>query len=271
MALQEPGVIELKDGRLMMFCRTHTGYAYISFSGDQGDTWSSDVPMPGILAALAAPAIKRIPTTGNLLMVWDDLSMGVPNWSPGKRTPYTVGISFDEGKTWERKKNIEDDPEGWYCYTAMEFVGDHVLLAHTGGKRDLSKNLSGLETTQVTRFNLAWLYKPTPTPPTKMPAWAKAHHMTVFVFTGQSNSVGCTANPKENDITPGKDPLDEKIPFFWSNHSPRTGDGPDILYGDSGGKIVTLRTSKAGESIRCSGGRRSASPGAWRRQERRTS
>ena len=144
----------------MMFCRTHIGYAYISFSSDQGETWSLDVPMPGILAALAAPAIKRIPKTGDLLMVWDDHTMVTSTTHPyyGKRTPYTVGISRDQGKTWEKVKNIEDDVEGWYCYTAIDFVGDHVLLAHCAGKCYPTKNL-GLDTTQITRFNLAWLYQ----------------------------------------------------------------------------------------------------------------
>ena len=130
-ALQEPGVVELKDGRLVMFCRTHIDLAFISYSSDQGETWSLNVPMPGIRAALAAPAIKRIPKTGDLLMVWDDHSMVTSTTHPyyGRRTPFTVGISRDEGKTWEKVKNIEDAPDGWYCYTAIAFVGDHVLLA----------------------------------------------------------------------------------------------------------------------------------------------
>jgi hypothetical protein len=81
-----------------------------------------------------------------------------------------------------------------------------------------------------------------------MPAWAKAPHVTVFVLTGQSNSLGTTGDPKETDITPGKDPLDEKIPFFWSNRSPLVGDAPAMLYGDSGGKIVTLRAQQ-GEGV----------------------
>ena len=117
--------------------------------------------MPGILAALAAPAIKRIPKTGDLLMVWDDHSMVTSTNHPcyGRRTPYTVAISRDEGKTWEKIKNIEDDANGWYCYTAIGFVGDHVLLAHCAGQRDLTKNLGGLETTQITRFSVDWLYK----------------------------------------------------------------------------------------------------------------
>ncbi|GDY19767.1 hypothetical protein LBMAG56_11120 [Verrucomicrobiota bacterium] len=66
----------------------------------------------------------------------------------------------------------------------------------------------------------------------------------IFVLTGQSNSLGTTADKKEPDITPGTDPLDAQIPFFWANRSTRAGDGPTALYDDSGGKIVTLRAQK---------------------------
>ncbi len=68
-----------------------------------------------------------------------------------------------------------------------------------------------------------------------------ARHVKVFVLTGQSNSLGTTADPAEKDVSPGEDPLDARIPFFWRNRSTRTGDGPSVLYGDSGGKIVSLR------------------------------
>ena len=66
----------------------------------------------------------------------------------------------------------------------------------------------------------------------------------IFVLTGQSNSLGTTADKQEPDITPGTDPLDVQIPFFWANRSTRAGDGPAVLYDDSGGKIVTLRAQK---------------------------
>ncbi len=71
-----------------------------------------------------------------------------------------------------------------------------------------------------------------------------AKHVRVFVLTGQSNSLGTTADPGEKDVSPGKDALDAAIPFFWSNRSTRAGDGPSVLYGDSGGKIVSLRVQQ---------------------------
>ena len=66
----------------------------------------------------------------------------------------------------------------------------------------------------------------------------------VFVLTGQSNSLGTTADPAEDDTSPGEDPLDARIPFLWSNRSARAGDDPAMLYGDSGGSIVSLRAQQ---------------------------
>jgi hypothetical protein len=152
--VQEPGVIELKDGRLMMFCRTTAGCQHISFSADGGDTWS---PLaPSNIAAPCSPAsIKRIPKTGDLLLVWNN-HQDVDAQHKGKRTPLTVAVSRNEGRTWEKVKNLEDDPDGWYCYTAIAFAGDDVLLGHCSGSTKLVPHLAF---TQVTRFPLDWLDK----------------------------------------------------------------------------------------------------------------
>lgn len=66
----------------------------------------------------------------------------------------------------------------------------------------------------------------------------------IFVLTGQSNSLGTTADPKETDITPGADPLDAGIPFFWANRSTRAGDGPAVMIGSSDGKIKTIQAQQ---------------------------
>jgi hypothetical protein len=73
------------------------------------------------------------------------------------------------------------------------------------------------------------------------PKFTKGNRVRIFVLTGQSNSLGTTADPDEKDITPGVDPLDQQIPFFWSNHSTR---GSGVLYGNSEGKILTLRVQQ---------------------------
>jgi hypothetical protein len=149
---QEPGVVELKDGRVMMFIRTNAGVQYLSFSADGGDSWSPMVPS-NIPSPQSPASIERIPSTGDLLLVWNNHA-DVPKERAGLRTPYNAAISRDEGKTWQNVHTIEDDPDGWYCYTAVEIVGDHVLLGHCSGKRS-----QALATTQITRFPLKWLYE----------------------------------------------------------------------------------------------------------------
>ncbi|HEX4793319.1 MAG TPA: sialidase family protein [Humisphaera sp.] len=153
--LQEPLVAELKDGRLLMLCRTDQGFLFRSYSQDRGQTWSA--PEPSDLASPLSPAsLKRIPKTGDLLLVWNDHT-AIDAAHRGKRTPLTVAISNDEGKTWTHRKTLYDDPQGWYCYCAIAFVGERVLLGHCAGLQ--TKMSSGLTTTVVTSFGVDWLYR----------------------------------------------------------------------------------------------------------------
>jgi hypothetical protein len=56
-------------------------------------------------------------------------------------------VSHDDGKTWRDVATLEDDPHGWYCYTAVEFVGENLLLAYCAGNR---RENNGLAETQIT-------------------------------------------------------------------------------------------------------------------------
>ena len=150
---QEPGLIELKTNKLLLFCRTESGVQYFSFSDDSGETWSPLEP-GNIKSPLSPASIERIPSTGDLLLVWNNNFK--EGRDGGKRTPYNLAISKDEGKSWSKIKTLESDPDGWYCYTAIEFVDDHVLLGHCAGD---TKQNSGLSTTNITRLSLDWIYK----------------------------------------------------------------------------------------------------------------
>jgi hypothetical protein len=138
----------------MMFMRTDRGPQYVSFSADDGETW---VPVreSNIVSAKFSPAsIARIPSTDDLLLVWND-HRRVNGGPQRERTPLRVAISPDDGKTWTKAKTLEDDPNGWYCYTAIEFVGDRVLLGHCAGDR----RTGGLCLTQITLVDLKWIYE----------------------------------------------------------------------------------------------------------------
>lgn len=155
--LQEPGVVELRDGRLMMFIRTDRGSQYLSFSSDGGETWSPAEPS-GLRSPRSPAAIERIPSTGHLLAIWNDHRPGnTPGIAHKNRTPLSAAISKDDGKSWQESRTIEDDPQGWYCYTAIQFVGDHVLLGHCAGIQ--TKGATGLATTQITRIPVSWFYQ----------------------------------------------------------------------------------------------------------------
>ncbi|MFC1479736.1 sialidase family protein [Planctomycetota bacterium] len=151
--LQEPGVVELKNGRLMMFCRTESGSQFLSYSSDQGVSWEP-FKSSNIISPRSPASIERIPNNGDLVLVWNNHKNIAPNLK-GKRTPFCVALSRDEGATWKNLKVVEDNPHGWYCYTAIHFVGDYVLLSHTAGDR---RRNNGLAVTQITRFPVKWLY-----------------------------------------------------------------------------------------------------------------
>lgn len=55
------------------------------------------------------------------------------------------------------RKLIEGDPDGWYCYTAIHFVGDTVLLGHCAGDSNLGTYLNTL---RIRRISLDWLRQP---------------------------------------------------------------------------------------------------------------
>ncbi|MBV6431267.1 MAG: hypothetical protein IANPNBLG_01396 [Bryobacteraceae bacterium] len=121
---QEPGVVELKDGRILMWIRTDKGHIYRCYSSDRGETWSTPEPM-NLDSPLSPQSIKRIPSTGDLLLIWNN--------SPTKRFPLTAAISKDDGRTWEHIRNLDEDPAHTYAYTAIEFLKDRAMFAYYAG------------------------------------------------------------------------------------------------------------------------------------------
>jgi len=149
---QEPGVVELKDGRVMMFIRASGGCQYLAWSSDGGDTWSA--PIASEIKSPVSPAsIKRLPSTGDLLLVWNDHA-AIPNSLKNRRVPLSTAISKDDGKTWQNIKVLEGNPQGWYCYIAIHPMDDAVLLGYCA--------MSGLAHSRVTRVPVPWLYAPSP-------------------------------------------------------------------------------------------------------------
>ena len=139
--LEEPMVVELKDGRLLTHLRSELGRMYRSFSSDQGMSWTRPEAMQ-IAASYTPHRIRRMPSTGDLLMVWNQ----------GSRQEITTGlhrhrlscaISKDDGQTWENFKNLEslDDvtvvtpPPAWETRAVQPYESYGYYQPQPGLKR----------------------------------------------------------------------------------------------------------------------------------------
>ena len=80
--------------------------------------------------ALDAPdseaLLSRIPSTGDLLLLWNDVASerGTP------RTPLTTAISRDEGDTWDLVGNIDDRENFHVAYPSAYFLDDEVIITY---------------------------------------------------------------------------------------------------------------------------------------------
>ncbi len=149
---QEPGVVELKDGSVLMIIRASGGCQYLAYSKDGGDTWSEPVASE-IKSPVSPASIKRLPSTGDLLLVWNDHA-NIPPSLKGRRVPLSTAISKDDGQSWQHSKVLEGNPKGHYCYIAIHPMDDAVLLGYCAMK--------GLAHSRVTRVPVAWLYQDAP-------------------------------------------------------------------------------------------------------------
>lgn len=130
--LQEPGVEEMADGRILLYCRTTLGYMYRAYSSDKGKTWSKLEAAPEIISPASPQSIRRIPGTNRLICIFTDRSSvsfanadEYWNW----RTPLTIAVSDDNAATWKILGNIEDDSHN-YCYTSILFFEGKILLTY---------------------------------------------------------------------------------------------------------------------------------------------
>ncbi len=137
--LQEPGVIELANGDVFSWARTDTGRQWQTRSKDCGNTWAW--PRPSAFLSPCSPlSMKRNPFTDKLVAIWNDhderWNMPAAESSSWHRTPLVLAQSIDQGKTWQEHTLIENDPMRGFCYIAIHFIKDGMLLAYCCGGRN---------------------------------------------------------------------------------------------------------------------------------------
>lgn len=194
--LQEPGLVELRDGLLYTWCRTDQGAQWAMLSRDDGRTWSA--PAPTTLRSPTSPAsIKYLPGTATLVAVYNDHSGAIPRpQGRERRAPLAVACSTDGGQSWSAPQTIEDDLTGWYCYTSIHFTDDAMLLGYVAGN-DTIGHLSRL---RVRRVPLSWLRVPADAAPLRSRAilreiqaadetWVKIHAAEARIAGGEAAAV----------------------------------------------------------------------------------
>lgn len=154
--LHEPGLIELEDGRVMLWARTDRGCQYKAFSYDGGLNWTDMDPAPEFLSPCSPLSMKRDPVTGNLVAVWNDLNpiYGIAQkagcWG---RTPYVIAFSKNEGKSWVDHQAFETESDSGFCYCAIHFNSDgSFLLGYcSGGRQYGTETLQDITIRRFTR------------------------------------------------------------------------------------------------------------------------
>lgn len=149
--VQEADFAELKDGRLLMFARTYSGYPVFAYSEDKGESWGPPIARKDIEMPYAGlPTVRRIPSTGDLLFLWiTEQAADKDNPKITRRCALTAAVSKDEGETLLHQRNIVRDPQDDFGYQCVEFLDDGVALIayHTR------------EGIHVARVGVDWFYE----------------------------------------------------------------------------------------------------------------
>ena len=147
--LQEPGLFQLPDGRLWMYCRTSYGFQYQSFSTDGGDTWAPVMPCFRFTSPDSPMLVKQV---GKYTVAvfnplgYNCLREDTEEWGSAKRTPYVCAVSTDGGLSFvdmsitqmnggfkpfiDNCHLLEDDTSNSYCYPAIIEVDNGFLVAY---------------------------------------------------------------------------------------------------------------------------------------------
>ncbi len=134
--LQEPGVLELDLGILWGVARTDLGRQYEMYSMDNGNTWTG--AEPSRFTAPNSPLSMKRDGTGAIWAVWNP----IPEYNgrekktgifTGGRTPYVIAVSRDDGRTFTEGVAFEAEEDHGYCYCAICFLEDAMLLAYNAG------------------------------------------------------------------------------------------------------------------------------------------
>ncbi len=121
----QPSFLQLPDGRLQVLMRTHNARLAVSYSSDQGDSWTDVVltDIPNNNAGTDALTLRD----GRHVLIYNPVATP-PYQEFGDRTPLCLAIS-DDGIHFQHLITLEDAPAstGEYSYPAIIEARDGTL------------------------------------------------------------------------------------------------------------------------------------------------
>jgi hypothetical protein len=185
----EPSVVETRNGDVVMYCRTSLGRIYTARSGPSEGKFTPgqrfEHPQATPLAASYSPcAIQRLPKTGDLLIVWNQVS-GDEIRAGYRRGRLSSAVSRDDGQTWEHFRTLDNsvlppagrvapDPEprlargldfvgavpadyGSVDYPTINVIGERVVLCWD--RRVVARRPDDVVGRRMRVLPLSWFYE----------------------------------------------------------------------------------------------------------------
>ena len=141
----QPTIIQLPDGRLEALCRTRSRHIGVTFSNDQGETWSKlqliDTPNnnSGIDAVTLNTVGGDLQSPPQYALICNDRPIE-PDKQKGARTPLSI-LRSDDGLHWKHWVTLEDSPISQYSYPSIIQTRDGHLHAIYTWRRQRIKHV----------------------------------------------------------------------------------------------------------------------------------
>ncbi len=132
----QPTILQHKDGKLQVLCRSKRSGITTSWSSDQGKTWSP-MEKTGLPNPNAGVDVVNL-IDGRFLMIYNHLGSGKTGW--GRRGLLNLAISND-GKEWRKVAILEQEEKAEFSYPAIIQTEDGLVHISYTWKRQRIKHV----------------------------------------------------------------------------------------------------------------------------------